>query len=70
MGDLIIQDMEKADVLSDFCASASTSKSQKPKTRSGKSKELHSVGEEQVWVHLRNLKMYKSMGLLVKGLNQ
>lgn len=38
MGDLLIQDMEKADVLNDFFASASTSKSQKPQAGSGKTK--------------------------------
>lgn len=67
MGELLIQDMEKATVLNDFFASASTRKSRKPKARSGKNKELHTVGEDQVWVYLRNLKTCKSTGLADEG---
>lgn len=50
-----------------FFPSASASKSEKTRARSGKNKELHSLEDDPFWVHLRNLKMYKSTGLVYEG---
>ncbi|GAB0210007.1 hypothetical protein GRJ2_003466500 [Grus japonensis] len=68
-GNLIIQDMEKAEVLNDFFASVFTSKglSHTAQVTEGKGREWENaepptVGEDQVQEYLRNLKVHKSMG--------
>ncbi|GAB0178038.1 mitochondrial enolase superfamily member 1 [Grus japonensis] len=68
MGDLVTQDMEKAEVLNDCFASIFTSKCSSHTTQvtEGKGKdweneELPTVGD-QVRDHLRNLKVHKSTG--------
>ncbi|GAB0207806.1 hypothetical protein GRJ2_003246300 [Grus japonensis] len=67
MGDLVTQDMEKAEVLNDFFASVFTSKclshtAQVTEGRDWENAELPTVGEDQVRDHVRNLKVHKSMG--------
>ncbi|GAB0188595.1 mitochondrial enolase superfamily member 1 [Grus japonensis] len=67
MGDLVTQDMEKAEVLNDFFASVFTGKSsshtaQVAEGRDWENAELPAVGEDQVREYLRNLKVRKSMG--------
>ncbi|GAB0209554.1 mitochondrial enolase superfamily member 1 [Grus japonensis] len=69
MGDLVTQDMEKAEVLNDFFASVFTDKCSshtaqvaEGKGRDWENEELLTVGEDQVQDHLRNLKVHKSMG--------
>ncbi|GAB0189782.1 mitochondrial enolase superfamily member 1 [Grus japonensis] len=68
-GDLVTQDMEKAEVLHDFFASVFTSKCSshtaqvtEGKGRDWENAEPPTVGEDQVRDHLRNLKVHKSMG--------
>ncbi|GAB0180075.1 mitochondrial enolase superfamily member 1 [Grus japonensis] len=70
MGDLITQDMEKAEVLYDFffasfftgkCSSHTTQVTE-GKGRDWENAEPPTVGEDQVRDHLRNLKVHKSMG--------
>ncbi|GAB0209907.1 hypothetical protein GRJ2_003456400 [Grus japonensis] len=66
-GDLVTQDMEKAEVLNDFFASVFTGKSlshtaQVTEGRDGENAEPPTVGEDQVQEYLRNLKVHKSMG--------
>ena len=67
MGDLVTQDMEKAEVLNDFLASVFTGKclshtAQVTEGRDWENAELPTVGEDQVHEYLRNLKVHKSMG--------
>ncbi|PKU32102.1 hypothetical protein llap_17594 [Limosa lapponica baueri] len=64
-GDLITQDMEKAEVLNDFFASVFTGKGSnhttqvtEDKNRGYKNEEPPTVGEDQVQDHLVNLKVY------------
>ncbi|GAB0188103.1 hypothetical protein GRJ2_001275600 [Grus japonensis] len=66
MGDLVIWDMEKAEVLNDFSASVFTSKCSShtaqvtdSKDRDWENEEPPTVGEDQVQDHLRNLKVHK-----------
>jgi len=68
-GDLVTRDMEKAEVLNDFFASAFNSKcsSHIAQVAEGKggdweNEEPPTVGEDQVQDCLRNLKVHKSMG--------
>ncbi|GAB0188274.1 mitochondrial enolase superfamily member 1 [Grus japonensis] len=66
-GDLVTQDMEKAEVLNDFFASVFTGKSlshtaQVTEGRDWENAEPPIVGEDQVREYLRNLKVHKSMG--------
>ncbi|GAB0180622.1 mitochondrial enolase superfamily member 1 [Grus japonensis] len=66
-GDLVTQDMEKAEVLNDFFASVFTGKSlshtaQVAEGRDWENAEPPTVGEDQVREYLRNLKVHKSMG--------
>ncbi|GAB0209800.1 mitochondrial enolase superfamily member 1 [Grus japonensis] len=66
-GDLVTQDMEKAEVLNDFFASVFTSKgsshtAQVTEGRDWENAEPPTVGEGQVREYLRNLKVHKSMG--------
>ncbi|GAB0199980.1 mitochondrial enolase superfamily member 1 [Grus japonensis] len=68
-GDLITQDMEKAEVLNDFFASVFTGKCLSHTTQVTDSKgrdwenaEPPTVGEDQVREYLRNLKVHKSVG--------
>ncbi|GAB0208093.1 hypothetical protein GRJ2_003275000 [Grus japonensis] len=69
MGDLVVQDMEKAEVLNDFFASVFTGKCSshtaqvtEGKGRDWENAEPPTVGEDQVREYLRNLKVHKSMG--------
>ncbi|GAB0207348.1 mitochondrial enolase superfamily member 1 [Grus japonensis] len=67
MGDLVAQDMEKAEVLNDFFASVFTGKclshtAQVTEGRDWENAEPPTVGEDQVREYLRNLKVHKSMG--------
>ncbi|GAB0182454.1 mitochondrial enolase superfamily member 1 [Grus japonensis] len=67
MGDLVTQDMEKAEVLNDFFASVFTRKclshtAQLTEGRDWENAEPPTVGEDQVREYLRNLKVHKSMG--------
>ncbi|GAB0190300.1 mitochondrial enolase superfamily member 1 [Grus japonensis] len=69
MGDLVTQDMEKAEVLNDFFASVFTGKclSHTAQVTEGKGRDWENaepptVGEDQVREYLRNLKVHKSMG--------
>ncbi|GAB0204697.1 mitochondrial enolase superfamily member 1 [Grus japonensis] len=66
-GDLVTQDMEKAEVLNDFFASVFTGKclshtAQVTEGRDWEDAEPPTVGEDQVREYLRNLKVHKSMG--------
>ncbi|GAB0206583.1 mitochondrial enolase superfamily member 1 [Grus japonensis] len=66
-GDLVTQDVEKAEVLNDFFASVFTSKclshtAQITEGRDWENEEPPTVGEDQVSEYLRNLKVHKSMG--------
>ncbi|GAB0177802.1 mitochondrial enolase superfamily member 1 [Grus japonensis] len=69
MGDLVTQDMEKAEVLNDFFASVFTGKSlshtahvAEGKGRDWENAEPPTVGEDHIQEYLRNLKVHKSMG--------
>ncbi|GAB0203088.1 mitochondrial enolase superfamily member 1 [Grus japonensis] len=67
MGDLVSQDMEKAEVLNDFFASVFAGKclshtAQVAEGRDWENAEPPSVGEDQVREYLRKLKVHKSMG--------
>ncbi|GAB0183232.1 mitochondrial enolase superfamily member 1 [Grus japonensis] len=67
MGELVTQDMEKAEVLNDFFVSVFTGKSlshtaQVAEGRDWENAEPPTVGEDQVREYLRNLKVQKSMG--------
>ncbi|GAB0196737.1 mitochondrial enolase superfamily member 1 [Grus japonensis] len=66
-GDLVTQDMEKAEVLNGFFASVFTGKclshtAQVTEGRDWEHAEPPTVGEDQVREYLRNLKVHKSMG--------
>ncbi|GAB0187514.1 F-box only protein 11 [Grus japonensis] len=68
-GNLVTQDMEKAEVLNDFFASVFTGKclSHTAQVAEGKGRDWENaepptVGEDQVREYLRNLKVHKSMG--------
>ncbi|GAB0204934.1 mitochondrial enolase superfamily member 1 [Grus japonensis] len=68
-GDLVTQDMEKAEVLNDFFASVFTGKClshsaqvTESKGRDWENAELPTVGEDHVQEYLRNLKVHKSIG--------
>ncbi|GAB0184051.1 adenylate cyclase type 1 [Grus japonensis] len=68
-GDLVTQDIEKAEVLNDFFASVFTGKclSHTAQVTEGKGRDWENaepptVGEDQVREYLRNLKVHKSMG--------
>ncbi|GAB0204525.1 mitochondrial enolase superfamily member 1 [Grus japonensis] len=67
MGDLVTQDMGKAEVVNDFFASVFTGKclshtAQVAEGRDWEKAEPPTVGEDQVREYLRNLKVHKSMG--------
>ncbi|GAB0204528.1 mitochondrial enolase superfamily member 1 [Grus japonensis] len=67
MGDLVTQDMGKAEVVNDFFASVFTGKclshtAQVAEGRDWENAEPPTVGEDQVREYLRNLKVHKSMG--------
>ncbi|GAB0190958.1 mitochondrial enolase superfamily member 1 [Grus japonensis] len=67
MGELVTQDMEKAEVLNDFFVSVFTGKclshtAQVTEGRDWENAEPPTVGEDQVREYLRNLKVHKSMG--------
>ncbi|GAB0179233.1 mitochondrial enolase superfamily member 1 [Grus japonensis] len=69
MGELVTQDVEKAEVLNDFFASVFTGKclSHTAQVTEGKGRDWENaepptVGEDQVQEYLRNLKVHKSMG--------
>ncbi|GAB0195030.1 mitochondrial enolase superfamily member 1 [Grus japonensis] len=66
-GDLVTQDMEKAEVLNNFFASVFTGKclshtAEVTEGRDWENAEPPTVGEDQVREYLRNLKLHKSMG--------
>ncbi|GAB0180270.1 mitochondrial enolase superfamily member 1 [Grus japonensis] len=66
-GDLVTQDMEKAEILNDFFASVFTGKSlshtaQVAEGRDWENAEQPTVGEDQVREYLRNLEVHKSIG--------
>ncbi|GAB0204405.1 mitochondrial enolase superfamily member 1 [Grus japonensis] len=66
-GDLVTQDMEKAEVFKDFFALVFMGKclshtAQATEGRDWEKAELPTVGEDQVQEYLRNLKVHKSMG--------
>ncbi|GAB0207137.1 hypothetical protein GRJ2_003179300 [Grus japonensis] len=66
-GDLVTQDMEKAEALNDFFASVFTGKglshtAQVTEGRDWENAEPPTVGEDQVREYLRKLKVHKSMG--------
>ncbi|GAB0185602.1 mitochondrial enolase superfamily member 1 [Grus japonensis] len=67
-GDLVTQDMEKAEVLNDFFTSVFTGKcglthtAQVTEGRDWENAEPPTVGEDQVREYLRHLKVHKSMG--------
>ncbi|GAB0184063.1 mitochondrial enolase superfamily member 1 [Grus japonensis] len=67
MGDLVTQDMEKAEILNDFFASVFTGKclshtAQVAEGRDWENAEPPTAGEDQVQEYLRNLKVHKSTG--------
>ncbi|GAB0183086.1 mitochondrial enolase superfamily member 1 [Grus japonensis] len=67
MGDLVTQDVEKAEVLNDFFASVFTGKclshtARGTEGRDWENAEPPTVGEDQVREYLRNLKVHKSTG--------
>ncbi|GAB0176434.1 mitochondrial enolase superfamily member 1 [Grus japonensis] len=64
MGELVTQDMEKAEVLfaSVFTGKCLSHTAQVAEGRDWENAELPTVGEDQVREYLRNLKVHKSMG--------